>query len=59
MHFTRIALANWRNFRKVDVPLRQRMFVVGPNASGKSRTCWMHFDSFGTSRSPTEACNAR
>jgi predicted ATPase len=27
---------NWRNFRKLDVNLRDRVFVVGPNASGKS-----------------------
>jgi predicted ATPase len=36
MRFTRLALENWRNFRSVDVPLAQRVFVVGPNASGKS-----------------------
>ncbi len=27
---------NWRNFKAVDVSLEERMFVVGPNASGKS-----------------------
>jgi predicted ATPase len=36
MHFTRLVLENWRNFKSVDVPLRRRMFIVGPNASGKS-----------------------
>jgi predicted ATPase len=36
MRFTRLFLQSWRNFLKVDVPLRERMFVVGPNASGKS-----------------------
>jgi predicted ATPase len=36
MRFTRIVLENWRNFRKVDLPLRSRAFIVGPNASGKS-----------------------
>lgn len=36
MRITRLFLQNWRNFLKVDVPLRERMFVVGPNASGKS-----------------------
>jgi len=25
-----------RNFRSVDVPLKERMFLIGPNASGKS-----------------------
>ena len=36
MLFTRLYLQNWRNFLSVDVALRERMFVVGPNASGKS-----------------------
>src|SRR5260370_33720708 len=36
MKFTRIHLENWRNFTQVDVALQQRMFLVGPNASGKS-----------------------
>jgi hypothetical protein len=36
MIVSRIKLKNWRNFQKVDVPLRERMFIVGPNASGKS-----------------------
>ena len=34
--FTHLKLENWRNFREVDLPLRERMFVVGPNASGKT-----------------------
>jgi predicted ATPase len=36
MIVSRIKLKNWRNFQEVDVPLRERMFLVGPNASGKS-----------------------
>ena len=31
-----IKVKNWRNFRQVDVSLRERQFIVGPNASGKS-----------------------
>lgn len=31
-----IQLKNWRNFRYVDAPLRERVFLAGPNASGKS-----------------------
>ena len=34
--FTRISLGNWRNFRDAEVDLRNRVFLVGPNASGKS-----------------------
>ena len=36
MYISRIALKNWRNFRNVDVKLSDRVFIVGPNASGKS-----------------------
>ena len=36
MRFSRILLENWRNFGHVDVPLQNRAFLVGPNASGKS-----------------------
>jgi predicted ATPase len=36
LRFTRLALENWKNFREVNVPLRQRVFIVGPNAVGKS-----------------------
>jgi predicted ATPase len=36
MRFTAIELRNWKNFTKVDVPLASRVFLVGPNASGKS-----------------------
>ncbi len=31
-----LRLANWRNFTSVDIPLQRRVFIVGPNASGKS-----------------------
>lgn len=34
--FSRVALENWRNFTKVDVALQNRVFLFGPNASGKS-----------------------
>ena len=34
--FAEIHLENWRNFLNVDVPLQGRVFLVGPNASGKS-----------------------
>jgi len=36
MVISRIILKNWKNFRRVDVKLKERTFVVGPNASGKS-----------------------
>jgi predicted ATPase len=36
MLITRIRLKNWRNFKKIDVKLRERVYVIGPNASGKS-----------------------
>jgi predicted ATPase len=36
MQFLRLKLSNWRNFSDVDISLASRMFLVGPNASGKS-----------------------
>ncbi len=36
MLMTRVRLKNWRNFRTLDVPLREVTYVLGPNASGKS-----------------------
>lgn len=36
MIVTHLNVKNWRNFRSVDVDLRERQFIVGPNASGKS-----------------------
>ena len=36
MYINRIKLHNWKNFKEVDTPLTERVFVVGPNASGKS-----------------------
>lgn len=36
MHFTRLKLKNWRNFTRVDLVLGERLFITGPNASGKS-----------------------
>lgn len=36
LHFTRLALKNWKNFTDIDVPLTNRVFLVGPNAVGKS-----------------------
>lgn len=36
MQFTRLVLKNWRNFVSVDLALGDRLFITGPNASGKS-----------------------
>ncbi len=36
LRVTRLVLENWRNFKEVDVALPRRVFLVGPNASGKS-----------------------
>jgi len=36
LHLTGVQLENWRNFAQVDVGLQRRVFLVGPNASGKS-----------------------
>lgn len=36
MRFRKIQLRNWQNFLDVEVPLARRVFIVGPNAIGKS-----------------------
>ena len=37
MKIRQMILKNWMNFQKLDTGLlRDRMFVIGPNASGKS-----------------------
>ena len=34
--FARLYSENWRNFQRADLELQRRVFLVGPNASGKS-----------------------
>ena len=36
MFLKKLSLKNWKNFQKCDLPFGARMFIVGPNASGKS-----------------------
>jgi predicted ATPase len=36
LRFSSIRLENWRNFVRIDTGLQRRVFLVGPNASGKS-----------------------
>ena len=36
MIISRLILKNWRNFRELDIALQERVFIIGPNASGKS-----------------------
>lgn len=36
LHLTQIYLENWRNFTQIDAQLQRRVFLFGPNASGKS-----------------------
>jgi predicted ATPase len=36
LRLTALHLENWRNFTLVDIDLQQRVFLVGPNAAGKS-----------------------
>ena len=33
---THISANNWRNFKTIDFDLERRLFIVGPNAAGKS-----------------------
>lgn len=36
MRLAHLSLKNWRNFKAAEIPVADRLFVVGPNASGKS-----------------------
>ncbi|GAB06156.1 AAA family ATPase [Gordonia amarae] len=36
MRVTHVTAGNWRNFKSLDVEIGNRLFVVGPNAAGKS-----------------------
>ena len=36
MLITRIELRNWRNFAHIDAKIRDTVYLIGPNASGKS-----------------------
>lgn len=36
MLISKLKLQNWRNFKRIEVDLRERVFVIGPNAAGKS-----------------------
>lgn len=36
MRITHVTASNWRNFKTLDFALDGRLFVVGPNAAGKS-----------------------
>jgi predicted ATPase len=36
MVITRLVLRNWRNFRDADISLREIVYILGANASGKS-----------------------
>lgn len=36
MRIQKIRLRNWKNFKDAEASLGQRVFVIGPNASGKS-----------------------
>ncbi|MCS6995198.1 MAG: AAA family ATPase [Anaerolineales bacterium] len=36
MYISQVELYSWKNFRKVVANLKERVFLVGPNASGKS-----------------------
>lgn len=36
MRISKLKLTNWKNFKQVEVNLEYRVFIAGPNASGKS-----------------------
>lgn len=36
MYVQKLVVENWKNFQKAEARLRDRLFLIGPNASGKS-----------------------
>ncbi|MCU6353978.1 AAA family ATPase [Morganella morganii] len=36
MRITRVRLKNWKNFRNIDIKMNDRVYIIGPNAVGKS-----------------------
>ena len=36
MYISNLKLRNWRNFTNADVDLKETVYIIGPNASGKS-----------------------
>lgn len=50
MIITNIQLTNCKNFREIDIDLGKRVFIIGPNASGKSN----FLDAFKFLRSISE-----
>lgn len=36
MRVTHLSAKNWRNFKSIDFDVNDRLFIVGPNAAGKS-----------------------
>ena len=36
LRFSSLRLQNWKNFARIEVDLQNRVFLVGPNAAGKS-----------------------
>ncbi|MBF1159883.1 MAG: AAA family ATPase, partial [Thermobifida sp.] len=36
MKLTHLAVTNWRNFAHIEFDMSSRLFVVGPNSSGKT-----------------------
>ncbi|WP_430283201.1 AAA family ATPase, partial [Pseudomonas aeruginosa] len=36
MLVTKLTLKNWRNFKKLSIPLGTRTYIIGANATGKS-----------------------
>lgn len=36
MRISHVEASNWRNFKSLEFPIQNRLFIVGPNAAGKS-----------------------
>ncbi len=58
MRITRVSADNWRNFTSVSFPIDRRLFIVGPNAAGKSNLLDL-FRFLGDIAAPGGGCRAQ
>lgn len=56
LRFRRLRLKNWKNLREVDVAVRDRMFLLGANGSGKSGV--LRFTACGSCSRPFNLPNS-
>ena len=47
MYIQNLKIENWKNFQKGETQLGHRLFLIGPNASGKAIYNWDYHNGMG------------